>query len=572
MLFGKMKYSIIGLLLAGGLLGLRVPAAAQGAVRCHLVYFRDKTGTPFRVDRPEAFLSARSLSRRSRQGLAVRARDLPVNPAYVARVRAVAGAPELRYTSRWLNAAVVACDSGALARVRALPEVSGTQTLSLAPTAASAGTAHVVAARPAVPNRVLTTAGPAGAWPALTSQDDRATYGKAYGQDELLGAVAMHAAGFRGEGVRIAVLDAGFPGVNTIAALASLQSQGRLAGTRNFVDGGPNVFTRASHGTACLSTLAANQPGFFIGTAPQATYYLCITEDATSERPIEEANWLAAAEYADSAGVDIISSSLGYNLFDAPARSYTYADFDGHTSLSTRAAVEAARVGMLAVVSAGNEGQKTWHYITAPADADSIITVGAVDSLRFKAGFSSFGPTADGRLKPTLAAQGVQTAILTPSGVAVRGNGTSFACPTLAGLAAGFWQAHPQLSAQEVISYLTRSASQAMAPDNSLGYGIPNFTVAQVLVAAPVELQLFPNPLDGSGVLRLRLPAAYPPGQELRVRISDARGALVRDFRLPAATGDIRLLPVGMLAGGLYHCQLISAAGQPTRSVRFVQP
>jgi serine protease AprX len=561
----SMRNYLLFLLAAGAfVLAGAVPAAAQGSVRRHLVFFRDKAGTPFSVTRPEAFLSARSLARRARQGIAVRVRDLPVNPAYVARVQAVAGAPQVRYTSRWFNAVVIACDSATLARVRALPEVSAAQTLS-------------AASRPTAPtNRLVSTSAPALPVPAkLTTAGEpgtRATYGKTFGQNQLLGAIAMHDAGFRGEGMQIAVFDAGFPGANTIQALLALQSEGRLAGTRNFVDGGRSVFTRDSHGTECLSTMAANAAGFFVGTAPQATYHLCITEDGSSERPVEEANWLAAAEYADSAGVDVISSSLGYTTFDAPARSYTYADLDGRTALSTRAALEAARVGMLVVNSAGNEGNKPWRYVTAPADADSIITVGAVDSLRRKASFSSFGPTADGRLKPTLSAQGVQTFVLTPGGAAIQGNGTSFACPNLAGLVAGFWQANPQLSAQQVISYLTRSASQAAAPDNFLGFGIPNFTAAQALVP-PVarQLELYPNPADGSGMLRLRLPMPYL-GHELRVRITDSRGALVRDLRLPAAPGDVRVLPVGVLAGGMYTCRVEGVANQPARSIRFTQP
>lgn len=575
-----MSYRLLAALLLMGGVGLvaPVPAPAQvpatGTVRRHLIYFRDKAGSPFSVAQPEAFLSARSLARRARQGLAVRARDLPVNPVYVARVRAVAGAPQVAYPSRWLNAVVVACDSATLGRVRALPEVSGAETLNLrgSPRPGGVGQGQLEAAAP--PSRLppsSTGAAPPAA--ATRAEGTRATYGKPFGQNELLGAVAMHDAGFRGEGMRIAVFDAGFPGANTLAPFAPLVREGRLAGTRNFVDGGANVFRRDAHGTECLSTLAANQTGFFIGTAPQATYYLCLTEDAASERPIEEANWLAAAEYADSAGVDVISSSLGYNLFDAPARSYTYADLNGRTALSSRAALEAARVGMLVVVSAGNEGSKPWHYITAPADADSIISVGAVDSLGRRASFSSFGPTADGRLKPTLAAQGVLTAVLTPGGAAVRGNGTSFACPALAGLAAGFWQANPQLTAQQVIDYLSRSASQATTPDNSLGYGIPNFRAAQALVPPPAQqLALYPNPADGSGTLRLRLPPAYR-GRALRVRILDGRGAVVRDLALPAAPSDERPLPVGVLAGGVYLCRVEGVgAEQPAQTVRFVQP
>ncbi|HET9505482.1 MAG TPA: S8 family serine peptidase [Hymenobacter sp.] len=461
--------------LAALLLGL-LPAAAQaqGPVRRHIIYFQDKANSPYSLSQPQQFLSARALARRTRQNIPLKPRDLPVNPAYVAQVRAVAGAPEVRYTSRWLNAAVVACDSATLARIYQLPSVKGGQTLSTAapqPPRPAPAVAPGPAARP-------------GAMP-------RATYGPAYAQAETIGAVAMHAAGYRGEGMQIAVFDAGFPGADQLGPLQLMQQQNRVAGTRNFVDGGRAVYQRNSHGTNCLGLIGGELPGTYVGTAPRATFHLCITEDVGSETPLEEANWLAAAEYADSAGVDVISSSLGYNTFDNPATSHTYADLNGRTAISSRAALGAARVGMVVVNSAGNDGTNNWHYIGVPADADSIITVGAVDSLRQHAGFSSYGPTADGRLKPTLSAMGVASAVLSPAGAVVRGNGTSYACPELAGLVAGFWQANPQLTAQAVIGALCRSASQATRPDNALGFGIPNFEAAYNL--------LHPNaPLDAT--------------------------------------------------------------------------
>ena len=461
--------------LAALLLGL-VPAAAraQGTVRRHIIYFQDKNGSPYSVSQPQAFLSARALARRSKQGIAIKPRDLPVSPTYVAQVRAVAGSPQVRYTSRWLNAAVVACDSATLARIYQLPSVRGGQTLSTTPQ----------------PPRPAPAVQPSPA--AQSGETPRATYGQAYAQAEVIGAVAMHAAGYRGEGMQIAVFDAGFPGADQLGALQLLQQQNRVAGTRNFVDGGRQVYQRNSHGTNCLGLIGGELPGTYVGTAPHATFHLCITEDVGSEYPVEEANWLAAAEYADSVGVDVISSSLGYNTFDRPATSHTYADLNGRTAIGSLAALGAARVGMVVVNSAGNDGSNAWHYIGVPADADSIITVGAVDSLRQHAGFSSYGPTADGRLKPTLSAMGVASAVLSPAGAVVRGNGTSYACPELAGLVAGFWQANPQLTAQEVIGALCRSASQAQHPDNTLGFGIPNFEAAYNLLHPQAPLGTLP--------------------------------------------------------------------------------
>ena len=534
-------------------------AKTSATVRRHLIYFKDKAGTPFSVSQPEKFLSARALARRQRQQIAILPRDLPVSPAYVQQLRAVPGI-QLWYTSRWFNAAVVACDSATLQQVQALPFVRSAQTL----------------------NRGLPgTRKPKGDDPLPTAErtaGTRSQYGKAYTQAQLVGAVQMHDAGFRGEGMQIAVFDAGFPGVNTASAFTSITQENRLASTFNVVDKNDQVFLRDSHGTHCLSTIGGNETGRYIGTAPKATFRLFITEDIYSEHPIEEANWLIAAEYADSSGVDVISSSLGYNTFDYPSIDYTYADMNGRTALSTRAATVAARVGMVVVSSAGNEGNNPWRYITAPADADSILTVGAIDSLGVVAGFSSRGPTADGRIKPNLAAMGVQTAIVSPGGSVTRGNGTSYSCPVLAGMVAGFWQANPQLTAQQVISFLQRSGSRATTPNDEIGYGIPNFVRAYnlanpngPLAAASAEprheLLIYPNP-SKDDELYLQLAVGFQ-ATPLQVRIFDARGALVSEQQVaPTSAAAVRLRP-GLLTKGVFTCTVSN--GREQRTVRFVK-
>ncbi|SHJ22218.1 Por secretion system C-terminal sorting domain-containing protein [Hymenobacter daecheongensis DSM 21074] len=536
------------------------PPQTTGTVRKHLIYFTNKANSPYSLSQPQAYLSARALQRRTRQGISLRPRDLPVNPAYVAQVKAVAGV-QLWYTSRWFNAAIVACDSTTLAVLNGLSCVRGAETL----------------------NRGLAAPRPAEDVPPAVAQrlSSSADYGIAYGQAKMIGAATMHNAGFRGEGMQIAVFDAGFTGVNQVAAFAPLFQEQRIASTFNFVDKNTSVYQRDAHGTQCLSTMAANQPGVFIGTAPKATYRLFITEDSrlNSENPIEEANWLVAAEYADSAGVDVISSSLGYTTFDLPSADYTYADMNGRTAISTRAAVVAARVGMLVVNSAGNEGTSSWRYIAAPADADSILTVGAVDSLRAHAPFSSYGPTADGRIKPNVATQGRQSAIISPSGTVGTGNGTSFSCPIMAGMAAGFWQANPALNAQQVLSFLQRSGTLATAPNNTLGYGIPHFVRAYNLAnpnnplaadspaVADAALTIYPNPSAGEA-MSLHLSAAFRAAP-LHVRLFDARGRLVRELRLAATpAADVRLPAIGLVKG-LYFCEVSTDKARQT--VRFVQ-
>ncbi|ALD22619.1 S8 family serine peptidase [Hymenobacter sp. DG25A] len=530
------------------------PAVAGGTVRKHLVYFRDKAGTPFTTARPEAFLSARALQRRSKQQIAIAPRDLPVAPNYVAQVRAVPGV-QLWYTSRWFNAAMISCDSATLARVQALPFINKAETLNRKPQAG---------ARPVLTPVVSTK---------QATQSRRAEYGLAYAQAAQLDAVTMHEAGYKGEGMQIAVFDAGFPSVDQLEAFKLLFTEKRLGSTFNFVDKSTAVFQRDIHGTSVLSALAANTPGFYVGTAPKATYHLFITEDASSEHPVEEMNWLIAAEYADSVGVDIISSSLGYTTFDAPSVDHTYTDLNGRTAIGTRAATLAARVGMVVLNSAGNDGDKPWRYIDVPADADSVIAVGAVDSLGARAGFSSVGPTSDGRIKPDLMAMGYLTAIIRPSGVAVRGNGTSYACPVLAGMVAGLWQSSPALSAQQVIETLKRSGTQAANPDNERGYGVPSFVRAYQLAnpgkrlpSKATGLMVYPNP-TASNELFLNIPEELLQ-KTLRVRVYDARGALVLDRSMPGAGAEMRVR-TGVLARGTYTCTV--SADSVQRTVRFVR-
>ncbi|WP_188548511.1 S8 family serine peptidase [Hymenobacter qilianensis] len=539
------------------------PPQVTAVVGRHLVFFRDKANSPYSITQPQAYLSARAITRRTRQNIAIQPRDLPVNPAYVTQLKAVPGV-QVWYTSRWFNAAVVVCDSATLASLRKLPSVQGTQTLIRTQAAAAAP----IAANP-----------PATVPPATPTAPGRPTYGPAYGQAQMLGAVAMHDAGFRGEGIQIAVFDGGFSGVDRLPAFAPLFEEKRLLSTYNFVENNTSVYGRNEHGTQCLSTMGANQPGFFVGTAPKASYHLLVTEDVKSEHQVEEANWLLAAEYADSVGVDIISSSLGYNDFDQPSPDYTYSDLNGRTALSSRAATVAARVGMLVVNSAGNEGSSPWRYVNAPADADSILTVGAVDSVLLqRAVFSSVGPTADGRIKPALAAQGRASAVLTAGGTVVNGNGTSYACPTLAGLAAGFWQANPTLTAQQVIATLQRSGSQAARPDNELGYGIPDFSRAQTLAAgtllpvaaptpAPGQLAVYPNPTRDDGLFLQLTPEFQKVA--LVVRLIDARGRVVVEQKVPATSAQQVELRPGMLAKGTYTCSV--SAGRVRRTVRFVK-
>ena len=253
----------------------------------------------------------------------------------------------------------------------------------------------------------------------------------------------LHNRDLKGKGKLIAILDAGFSRVDEMIAFEELFAENRILGTKDFVQRNNNVFDEHTHGMMVLSTMGAENKGQIIGTSPEASFWLLRTEDVDSENLIEEYNWLCAAEFADSVGADIINSSLGYTTFDDAGQNHTYTDMDGRTAPVSIAATIAAQKGMIVVNSAGNSGSGSWHFIGAPADADSILSVGAVDENADFAWFSSYGPSFDGRVKPTVVAQGRNTIVATSNNGTLTGNGTSFSSPIVAGLSACLWEAHP---------------------------------------------------------------------------------------------------------------------------------
>ena len=525
-----------------------------GIIRKHFIYFKDKANTPYSIADPKRFLSDKALERRQKQGISLSIRDLPVNPDYVKSLSA-RGAT-VWYTSKWLNAAVVYCDSTVLQNLLQLPFVKSGQALSRKITNQTKSEPGVK--KPDSKDLLLRTA------------NSRTDYGKAFNQANLIGAIDLHTAGFRGENMNVAIFDGGFPGVDGISAFNHLFAENKIKGTYDFVGKDTYVYERDNHGTNVLSTMAAYQPGTFIGTAYGANYFLFITEDSGSEHHIEEVNWLLAAEYADSAGVDVINSSLGYNSFDAPSVDYTYQDMNGQNAIITKAADIAAGTGMLVVNSAGNEGSKEWRYISAPADGDSVLTVGAVDSLGRLASFSSVGPTADGRLKPNLVAQGVYSSVLTRSGAVSRANGTSFSSPILAGMAACFWQSQPGLTNMEVIQKLEASASKSANPDNLFGYGIPNgYKAYEKAREEQNKTKLFPNPAPRSGSIFLELGREFL-NQRLTVNIYNmiAQRMLTQTFQSKPER-ELLTLNINALSPGMYGCTVIGTSAR--QSFKFIK-
>ncbi|GAB2538601.1 S8 family serine peptidase [Spirosoma aerophilum] len=520
--------------------------------RKYLVLLRDKANSPYSLNQPEQFLSPRSVLRRQKQNIPLQERDLPVNPTYVAQLKQ-AGA-KIWFTSRWLNAVLIEATESTIAAIQKLPIVKGLEFgRSLASARQSAESQ-----RKSI-GKFQSSAG---------ETDLPLDYGSSQTQITQLGVDQMHQQGYHGEGMLIGVLDAGYQNANKVNFLKPLFDEKRIVATYDFVKKETSVYEDDSHGLSCLSAIAATADKQLYGTAYKASFILLRTEDAATEKQIEEANWLLGAEYADSTGVDVISSSLGYTEFDDATTSYTYQNMDGKTALSSRAAQIATQTGMVVVVAAGNEGNSAWRYLSAPSDASAVLAIGAVTQAGVRASFSSFGPSADGRVKPDLAARGQGTIIGSPGGSIVSGNGTSFATPLVAGLAAGFWQAHPTLTAAQVTQALRQSGSQYGSPDSQLGYGIPNFERASVISDAFGKLLIYPNPFTDSAPVGV-LWGDIDPNTPIDATLTNAAGRVVwqRQYTFPGQSAFT--LPDLNLSAGLYIMTLVS--GDKRRTVKLIK-
>jgi subtilisin family serine protease len=528
-----------------------LPLAGQGAGPVSAwVGFADKgeqgpADLARRLAEAEAALDPHARARRLKAGVfpLVDYLDLPVHAPYLEALEALGLEPY--GASRWFNQVAVRATAGQLVAAAGLAFVT-----RLAP---------VEHARPIGDGPDVADAPPPRA--ALPTAAERAAslaYGLTASQLAQINVPALHDSGYIGTGVRVCVLDDGFNHHGDHPALAGAD----VRATRDFVRGtddptDPNApaFT-FEHGTNTFGCIAGNVPGRYVGAAPGATFLLGRTEDDLSEHLVELVYWGMGAEWADSLGADVISSSVGYTTFDSPDPSYTYADLDGHTTIITRAVEIAASKGILVVNAAGNEGDKSWHYIVAPADAagDSMLAVAAVNPLGSMASFSSFGPSADGRTKPDLAAQGVGDWLVAAADTGyVTGNGTSFACPLVAGLAACLMQARPAWSPRTIVRALKLTASQAAAPDDRLGWGIANGATALLWVPdsagvpglPPLALELH---IAGSNPITPASPATavnFGTGPGLprpTLRVFDAQGRIVAHdlaYRLnPAAARD----------------------------------
>ena len=471
-----MRFEILLLILLYG-------STAQAQFSRYIIQLKDKTGTPFTVNNPSQFLSERAIDRRTRYGIAIEQTDLPVNPAYVDSIL-MAGSVTVLNISKWFNQVCIqTTDATALAKINSFSFVIKSSPIaarpfqSLIPVNKKLDAGEIIPLNPFLPR-------------PTTPNNNYYDYGLAYPQIHLHNADFLHNYGFRGMGLQLAVTDAGFFNYNSLSTFDSARNHNQILATWDFVARKASVNEENEHGTKCFSTIAANMPGKFIGSAPEASFYLFRTEDVSSEYPVEEQNWVAAAERADSLGADVISVSLGYYHFDNSSFDNTYADMNGNSTLVAKGVNAAFQKGMIVVVSAGNEGGNAWHYISTPGDADKALSVGAVDINRQPGAFSSYGPNSDGQVKPDVAATGVAAVVANQfTGQPSYGNGTSYSCPIIAGITTCLWQAFPEVNNNTLIEILHQSADRSNNPDDRTGYGIPDVKKAFVLLLKKLYTQ-----------------------------------------------------------------------------------
>ena len=454
------------------------------------IYFKDKPSSTTYLSNPLTMLTQRALDRRTNQSIVLDIKDVPLEASYVSSIANSSGIT-VKARSKWLNALHV---QGTKTNIDLLVNLSMVDSIDYADKTLNKSKV----------SKKIKKNDKFGSIELNNSLD----YGSAENQIDMLHGDYLHDLGFTGTGIQIAVLDAGFKGVETFAAFSNLldtnNSNGEILGGYDFVNRNTNFYldTGSTHGLSVLSTMGGYLMNQYIGTAPNAQYYLFVTEDPPNESPLEESLWVEAAERADSLGVDIINTSLGYTTFDNSSYDYSYADMNGKTAFITRGAELAASKGILLVNSAGNSGNDSWHYIGAPADASSVLSVGAVASNEAIASFSSFGPTSDNRVKPEVLAQGQLVYVINSAGNVVTSNGTSFSSPIMAGMSACLWQAFPDKTAQEIKNLIVQSSDIYTNPTDQRGYGVPDFqSIYEVLSVKKHALEavtIYPTIVENS--------------------------------------------------------------------------
>ncbi|MEA1875180.1 MAG: S8 family serine peptidase [Bacteroidota bacterium] len=510
---------------------------AQENADVYWIQFTDKANNNYELSQPDQFLSQKSLDRRTNQNISIDYKDLPVSIFYLDSLSNMG--INIRYTSKWLNgAAIQSADTELIDTIENVEFISEK---------------FIIRELIEYPKS------------AKATKENALNYGYSENQISMLNGHILHNQGYTGQNMLIAVLDSGFLGVPSLSSFQALLNENRVIDTRDFVDGDNDVYAHHNHGRAVLSILAAREEDSLVGSAPDANYLLLRTEDAASEQLIEEYNWIAAAEYADSVGADIISVSLGYTEYDNEIWSYSNDDLDGRTAPISIAATIAASRGILVLTAAGNSGNDTNPKISTPADADSILTIGATNNEGEYASFSSIGYSADGRVKPDIVAQGEATWFQGGDGQFESGNGTSFSTPIASGLTACLWQANPQMSNMEILRAIQESSSQYENPDQYLGYGIPDFASANLALkninytsfGDEMLTNLYPNPC--SNVLQIEFYSVDT--QKLEISIVNMQGQIVYKQAHPVyrtSYNTLNINDVANLPKGMYILRILT--------------
>jgi serine protease AprX len=473
----------------------------------YFVEFTDKNFSPYSLNKPEEFLTDESIRRRHKFGIGYNYYDLPVSPVYINSIGEVV---DILYSSKWFNAVLAKINSqdelNAVKEFAFYKGISFLKPFDIKANANSSKHQHDFYSEQLMLKDFFYKE-----IEKNISFDNESLLKYYYGfmreQVEMLNGQALHKNGFWGEGVSIALFDAGFLNLDQLDAFNHLWENGRLLGAFDLVEDDEHIYNSHRHGTLVLSTMAALSHGQYAGAAPEAFYWLFQTEDGKSEYMIEEVNWLKAAEIADSLGVYIINSSLGYSVFDLPEQNHTYEDLDGNTTIVAKAANYASERGMIVINSAGNYGSTQWKYIISPADSHGAMAIGALTSTGDRATFSSFGPTADGRIKPDVMALGYQVAIINVEGTQTLGSGTSFSAPIISALTACLWQEFPEKDNLQIMKAIRESSNKYLFPDNEYGFGTPDFAKARLLLKNEFDIDHFylysiiPNPIASNSYI-----------------------------------------------------------------------
>ncbi|MDG1063646.1 MAG: S8 family serine peptidase [Flavobacteriaceae bacterium] len=519
-----MRNLMIGLLLFVG-------SMSQAQIQDAWVFFADKENVQASLDNPLLILTQESLDRKALHEVVIDERDVPVNEAYIAAVKSSTGIT-VWAKSKWMNCVYV---QGTLADIEALTDLS-----------------YVVGVEYADKDLNFPNPLPVVDKFELENQSQRIEYdyGAAANQIEMISGDFLHQEDFTGEGMIVAVMDSGFPNFENNPGYAHVMANNRLLGTYDFFSRTTDVTGTGSHGSSTTSDIGGYVENQFVGTAPNASFYLFRTEYGPSENPREEAWWVEALERADSLGVDVVNTSLGYQAYDNAHYDHSYEDLDGQTTFAARGANLAYEKGMLLVTSGGNQGN-SFGTVATPADAIGILAVGAVNAGGNYVSFSSRGPTVDGRVKPDVMAQGQSAAVLTTTGAVDFSNGTSFSAPIIAGAVACLWQVRPETKNFELMEIIRQSAHLYQNPTPQMGYGIPNFESAYAVLmglgaedlAREAMIAIAPNPVQSH--FRVSLPLFV--GQAV-VLIYDTLGQLIQRNQVTHTLDQVsmELLPRGL--------------------------